>query len=287
MNRYQLTDEEFEMLKPFLPPEHPKKSGRPYRSHRQVLNGIFWILNSGAPWRDLPDCYGPWTTVYDRFRRWRDSGIFPKILNALEAFGRRADVIDFEFSAVDGSVIRAHKSAAGARKNGLNEEKSCAKQGLGRSRGGFSTKIHVLCEGQGLPINVEVTPGQQHESTMLETLLDDVSIAGKPGRPRKRFDVVAGDKGYDGHAVRQAIIKRGSQPLIPHRKKRDGSYPDEAQDFDKEQYKRRNVVERLIGNVKKFRHVATRYDKLAESFRTFVVIGFIKIWLKDLLSYTA
>src|SRR5688572_795717 len=95
------------------------RAGKPYRPHRTVLNGIFWILRSGAPWRDLPERYGPWTTVYDRFRRWRNTQVFQKMLNALEAQARRMERIDFEFAAADGSIVRAHKSAAGARKKGL------------------------------------------------------------------------------------------------------------------------------------------------------------------------
>ena len=138
-----------------------------------------------------------------------------------------------------------------------------------------------------MPIAVAVTPGQQHETTMLEPLLDDVAIGGKPGRPRRRFAVVAGDKGYDIPRVRTAIEARGSTPLIPHKKLRDGSYPPGSEGFDKIQYKRRNVVERLIGRLKECRHLAMRYDKLAESFRAFILLGFIRIWLKVLLSYTA
>ena len=162
-------------------------------------------------------------------------------------------------------------------------EESLKKQALGRSRGGLSTKIHLLCEGAGLPIAVEVTPGQTHEATLLEPLLAAVAIGGKPGAPRKRFETVSGDKGYDGAGLRETIRSHGSEPLIPHRKRPDGSYPEQAQGFDKERYKRRNVVERLIGKLKEYRRVATRYDKLAESFRCFVLIAFIRIWLKCLL----
>jgi transposase len=145
----------------------------------------------------------------------------------------------------------------------------------------------VICEGQGLPITVLVTPGQQHEATVLEPLLDAVALAGRPGRPRRRFATVAGDKGYDFPRVRAAIQRRGALALIPRRKRPDGSYPQPAAAFDKTQYKRRNVVERLIGKLKENRRIATRYDKLAESFRCFVLLGFIRIWLKTLLSYTA
>lgn len=116
MARYELTDEEFELLQPLLPPEHSGEPGCPYRSHRQVLNGILWILRTGAPWRDLPSRYGPWTTVADRFRRWRQQGLWQQILDALEAHARKLDRIDFSFGALDGSSVRAHKAAAGAKK---------------------------------------------------------------------------------------------------------------------------------------------------------------------------
>ena len=168
-------------------------------------------------------------------------------------------------------------------KKGADAQESLNTQALGRSRGGFSTKIHVLCEGAGLPISVLLTPGETHESTMLEPLLSSVKIRGKPGAPRQKFDVVSGDKGYDGASQRATIRQHGSTPVIPHRKRADGSYPAQAEGFDEEQYKRRNVVERLIGKLKEFRRIATRYDKLAESLRCFVIIGFIRIWTKELL----
>ena len=107
MARYDLSDEEWAVLEPLLPPQRSGRAGNPYRPHRTVLNGMFWILRSGAPWRDLPERYGPWTTVYDRFRRWRNAGVFQNMLNALEAQARRMERIDFEFGAVDGSVVRA------------------------------------------------------------------------------------------------------------------------------------------------------------------------------------
>ncbi len=123
MSRSELTDAQFALIEPLLPPERPKKAGRPYLPHRVVLEGILWVHRTGSPWRDLPERYGNWSTVFERFRRWRQDGLFQKILNALEAQARKADKIDFEFSAVDGSTIRAHKSAAGARKKGLRLRK--------------------------------------------------------------------------------------------------------------------------------------------------------------------
>lgn len=126
-------------------------------------------------------------------------------------------------------------------------------------------------------------PGQEHESTQVEALLDQVEIAGKPGPPRTRLDVIAGDKGYDSEAVREEIQERGSEPLIAHRRDREGRYPATARGFDKKMYRRRNVVERLIGRLKDFRRIAMRFEKLAESFLAVILLGFIKIWLRHLL----
>lgn len=125
MPRSQLTDQEYALLEPLLPPERrPGKAGRPFLPHRAVLEGIFWIHRTGAPWRDLPPEHGKWSTVYERLRRWRISGLFQTMLDALESAGRKAETIDFEFSAVDGSNIRAHRCAAGALKKGRTRNKA-------------------------------------------------------------------------------------------------------------------------------------------------------------------
>jgi len=116
MARHDLTDKEYALIEPLLPPERSGKAGCPYKSHQRVLSGIFWVLHTGAPWRDLPERYGPWSTVYDRFRRWRIDGTWQRIVDALQSQARKLDRIDFDFAAMDGSVVRAHKSAAGAKK---------------------------------------------------------------------------------------------------------------------------------------------------------------------------
>lgn len=92
--RYELTDDQFERIEDFLPETNGR--GRPYKDHRQVINGIFWILRSGAPWRDLPDRYGSWKTVYDRFRRWTDDGTLQRIVRKLQEELDSEDKIDWE-----------------------------------------------------------------------------------------------------------------------------------------------------------------------------------------------
>ena len=115
MRRGELTDEQWERLKPLLPPQKPK-TGRPNLDHRQVINGILWILRTGAPWRDLPERYGKWSTVSSRFYRWRKAGIWERVLAQLQAEGDFQGELDWEVHFVDGSIVRAHQHAAGAKK---------------------------------------------------------------------------------------------------------------------------------------------------------------------------
>lgn len=121
--RHELTDEEWQQLEPLLPPQQPA-AGRPAKDHRTVLNGMVWILRTGAPWRDLPDRYGNWKTVYSRFRRWRDAGIWDQILIALQGDGAHDGEIDGSLAMIDGSSIRAHPQAAGAPKRGRSPTRS-------------------------------------------------------------------------------------------------------------------------------------------------------------------
>jgi len=119
LGRFDLTDEEYEVLKALLPQERrPHKAGRPWSDHRMILNGLFWRLRTGAPWRDIPERYGPWSTIQTRFRRWGKEGVWQKMLDHLQALSRKLDRIDFDFSAIDGTSVRAHKAAAGAEKKG-------------------------------------------------------------------------------------------------------------------------------------------------------------------------
>ena len=115
MRRGELTDKQWERLEPLLPPQKPE-TGRPNLDHRQVINGILWILRTGAPWRDLPERYGKWSTVSSRFYRWRKAGIWERVLAQLQAEGDVQGELDWEVHSVDGSIVRAHQHAAGAKK---------------------------------------------------------------------------------------------------------------------------------------------------------------------------
>lgn len=149
-----------------------------------------------------------------------------------------------------------------------------AAEALGRSQGGFSTKIHVRCDGKGKPITFLLTPGQQHEITVAERLLERGAIRRGNGHLRIRPKRVAADKGYAFRKYRQYLHRRGIRTTIPRKKNEHQTGP-----FDRALYRQRNQVERLINRLKQFRRVATRYDKLASSYAAMLTVAMIVLWL--------
>ncbi len=108
-SRYELRDDQWERLVHLLPPERTGKKGRPAHDNRNMVNAMLWINRSGAPWRDLPATYGSWKSVHTRFRRWRELGIFERILEQL------ANEPDEESRMIDATHVRVHQHAAGAK----------------------------------------------------------------------------------------------------------------------------------------------------------------------------
>lgn len=113
--RHELSDEQWERLKPLLP-EQKARTGRPANGHRMMVNGMVWIARTGAPWRDLPERYGKWPSVYSRFQRWRKAGVWDRIWSELQRQDDAAGKVDWEIHFVDGTIVRAHQHAAGAKK---------------------------------------------------------------------------------------------------------------------------------------------------------------------------
>jgi transposase len=266
--RYELTDAQWARLESLLPPEKPW-TGRPNDDHRQILNGILWVLNSGAPWRDLPRRYGPVGTVSSRFYRWRRSGVWHRVLEALQALADAEGRVGWELHFLDSTVVRAHQHAAGAHK----ADREPGDEALGRSRGGFT--IHVRCEGYGKPVTFTLTGGQVHDSRQVSALINRGAIRriGR-GRPRLRPAKLAGDKAYSSRSIRLALRKRGITPVIPT-KANERRQPG----FDREAYRQRNIIERTINRLKNFRRIATRYEKRAANYLAMITIGAILLWI--------
>lgn len=116
MSRGDMTDSDWQRLQPLLPPEKTGKRGGQWRSHRQVIDGIRWIGRTGAPWRDLPERYGPWQTCAERLYRWERDGLWLRILQTLQAQEDATSNVEWEGVSVDSTTIKAHPHAAGARK---------------------------------------------------------------------------------------------------------------------------------------------------------------------------
>jgi transposase len=192
MTRHELTDQQWERLTPLLPPQKPQ-TGRPNKDDRIVINAMLWLLRTGAPWRDLPERYGSWKTVASRFYRWQAADIWRGILAWLQQEADADGKLDWSLHFVDGTTIRARQQAAGARRP---KDTGHPDEALGRSKGGFSTKIHVRAEGGGRPMVTLITAGQRHEQSVFEALMETGAIKRtREGRPRIRPDRIAGDKG--------------------------------------------------------------------------------------------
>lgn len=117
MTRHRLTDQQWELIKDFFPPR--AKTGRPPSDRRKIMDGIVWILRTGAPWRDLPEEFGPWSTVWDLFDKWNGDGTLDEILRPLQAAKVDLSQIDQDLWCVDGTVTRAARCAAGGGKKGI------------------------------------------------------------------------------------------------------------------------------------------------------------------------
>jgi transposase len=291
-HRYEISNRQWKRIQHLFPDlKHEHHAGRPWKPHRQLLNGILWRLHAGAPWRDVPSRYGPWQTVYDRFRRWRLDGtwmdILTYLLDHLDKHGR----LGHDLWCVDASIIRATRAAGGAGKKPdlapwllgpkIRQFMEPPEHALGYSRGGFGTKVHLLIETHGIPVGIYLTGGQRHESKAFAPLMDQVLLGrhrDRPFWPRK----MAGDKGYSYPEVRGWLKRHKIQPVIPTRK-------DQPSDpnFDKATYRRRNLIERVVGWFKECRALGTRYEKLAVNYLALWLVAMIDKLLKRRFSDSA
>jgi transposase len=215
-----------------------------------MVTAIWYVLRTGCPWRDVPDQFGPWSSVYTRWRRWCESGLWARLLAAL-ARGARG-----ELRHIDCSHIKVHH-------HGTNPCGGQAQQAIGRSKGGINTKLAAVVDAYGRAVALGLAPGNRHDLKAIQPLV-----------PALRCKRVVGDKGFDAGNFRTQLRRQRTRVCIAWLRCRRQPMP-----FHRGYYRRRHRVENFFARLKRFRRVATRYDKLAVTYLGFVQFAAILDWL--------
>ena len=219
---------------------------------RKFIGAVLWLLRGGMEWRMLPPEHGKWNSVFKRYSRWCAYGVWDNLLNC---FAQQADLQDV---SIDGTINRAHACAAGYEKDSVQNE------ALGRSKGGFSCKVHAASDAHGLPIKFILTEGQASDCTQAIPLLETINAG-----------AVLADKAYDTNELRDWLEARDIKAVIPPKSNRKDEIP-----CDFWHYKERHVVECMFGKLKYYRRISTRYEKKAINYMGMLCLASVFLWLR-------
>ena len=226
------------------------RGGRPPKDDRLMVTAMWYVLRVGCPWRDLPDEFGPWSSVYTRFRRWCASGLWARMLAVL------ARAAAGTLRHLDCSHIKLHQ-------HGANPSGGQAAQAIGRTKGGLNTKLAAVVDAHGRAVALHLAPGPQHDLKAIGPLV-----------PVLRHKRAVGDKGFDADAFRATLHRQRTRCCIPPRRGRR-----RPATFHRGYYRRRHRVENFFCRIKRFRRISTRYDKLTVTFLGFVQFAAVLDWL--------
>ena len=204
-------------------------------------------------WNQLPESYGKWNSIWRCYRRWCQSGMWDWILLKLV----ESEVEQEHLRILDASHIKCHQDAA-------RSPQSPEEQKLGKTKGGRNTKVSAVVNERGKAVGLVLVPGNEHDSKSARQTLGEVDGA-----------TVLADKAYDSNHLRKHIEEGGGIPNIVPMKSRKAPVP-----YDKELGKKRGIVENFFCRLKSYRRVATRYDKLAETYMGFVTLSAIVDWIR-------
>lgn len=254
MSSHLLPDALWNLIQPLLPslPLRPK-GGRPRLPDRACLTGIQFVLRSGIPWEMLPQEMGCGSsmTCWRRLRDWQEAGIWQLIHFVLLDWLARYGQIDWSRAVVDGSSVRA---VLGGPQTGPNPT----------DRAKLGSKRHLICDGRGIPLAIQLTGANRNDSQQALALVDAIpTLQGERGRPRHRPDCVLGDRGYDAESIRQGLRSRRIVPWLAKRNTEHGSGLGRW----------RWVVERTFAWLNQFRRLRVRYEKRADIHEAFLSLA--------------
>ena len=242
-------------IEPLLPRrESPgEKGGRPPIDDRATLTGILFVLKTGIPWEDLPqemNC-GCGMSCWRRLRDWQAAGVWDQLHQVLLAKLNAAGKLDWERAAVDSGTVRAVGAGEETGPNPTDRRKP-------------GSKHHLIVEGQGVPLEVQVSGANRHDVKQLPQLIENLpAVRGKPGHPRQKPDELYGDRAYDSEPERRALKKLGIEPYLAKRGTEHGSGLGKV----------RYVVERTISWLHQFRRLRVRYDRRIDIHQGFLTLA--------------
>ena len=256
----QLTDELIDWLIARIPdPPRNPLGGRPPVDKRKVLRGIFWMLDNGAKWKDLPSEFGSKSTVHRWFQTWVREGVFESILrDAGRVVEERGEYRLYE-CFVDGTFSKARGGG----------------DGIGCTKAGKGVKIMVLVDARGLPVAVDTMSATPHESQLVQGLFDFMLTQETPER-------IIGDKAYDSDKLDEELAHRNIEMIAPHRGNRlSENITQDGRPLRR--YKRRWTVERTISWIQNFRRLCIRWEKSTKLFQGYLHLGCALLLLKQVL----
>ena len=252
----RLSDEQWERIREHFPEENLPE-GRPGRKPvpaREVLEGVLWILNTGAQWHMLPQCYPNYKTVHRRFQQWCERDVLREILTQLANTLRDEGEIDERECFIDATFASA--------KGGGDE--------IGKTRRGKGVKILAIVDRHGLPLSVSTHAANHHEVTLVQLSFDFYMIEAKP-------ENLIGDRAYDSDALDQKLKKDGVELIAPHRSNRKLKTQDGRR---LRRYERRWIVERFFAWIQWKRRLLVRWEYYASNFLGFVQLASITMLLR-------
>lgn len=256
----QLTEQQLDMLCELLPDHPPRpKGGRPRTDKRMAIRGIFWILDNGAKWKDLPAEYGTKSAVHRAFQRWVEMGAFESLLAEVGSMVEERNGFKLYECYVDGTFSKAKGGG----------------DGIGCTKAGKGVKIMIMVDANGLPIAVNTGSASPHESSLVEPLFDFMVTVDFPEK-------LIGDKAYDSDKLDQVMAEKGVDMISPHRSNRKPE--NKTQDGRKlRRYKRRWTVERTIGWLQNYRRLCIRWEKSTAMFQGFINLTCAILLMKEVL----